>query len=52
MKALASYRGVLEIREARVLIGASAASQVELLREPPLVCASRQPDLVRPGGSG
>ncbi len=28
MKALASYRGVLAIREARVLIGASAASQV------------------------
>jgi hypothetical protein len=28
MKPLAGYRGVLAIREARVLIGASAASQV------------------------
>ena len=28
MKAVAAYRGVLEIREARVLIGASAVSQV------------------------
>src|SRR4051795_6129735 len=28
MRALAAYRGVLSIREARVLIGASAASQV------------------------
>jgi MFS family permease len=28
MKALAAYRGVLAIREARVLVGASAASQV------------------------
>src|SRR6478672_4243885 len=28
MKALAAYRGVLAIREARALIGASAASQI------------------------
>lgn len=28
MKAVAGYRGVLQIREARVLIGASAVSQV------------------------
>jgi hypothetical protein len=53
MKALEGYRGVLEIREAHVLIGASAASQVGdwLYREAPVVAPSRQRDLMRPDGS-